>query len=336
MLRTFLLYAPLTGVFVAAFIAPAAAAAPACAGRDMLAEMREAEPETHARLATAAAQVINTEAMLWRVEKAGVSPSYLMGTVHVTDERVVTLSPGVEAALAAAKAMALEVADVSPAAMAAVVGKSVPLFIYTDGRQLDGILAPEQFAKASASLAKGGLPAEFAARVKPWFVFLLLSMSECERNRQAAGKPALDAVLQSEGEKRGIPVVGLETLESQLGLMAAIPEPQQIAMLKATLHFADRSADQMETMLQLYLKRQLGFTIPFQYELARKAGVEPSAFKSFENDLIGKRNTNMAAAALPLLDKGAAFIAVGGLHLVGANGLVALFRQAGYAVTAVE
>jgi uncharacterized protein len=314
----------------------AVAAGPSCSGRDMLAEMREREPAVHAGLAKAAAAVVNTEAMLWKVEKANIAPSYLMGTVHVSDERVTQWSPRVTAALASAKSMAFEVADLSPAAMAAAVGKSLPMFIYTDGRQLDRVLSPDQFSKAAASLAKAGLPAEVATRVKPWFVFMLLAVSDCERGRQAAGKPPLDALLQNEAQKRGIPLVGLETLEGQLAILAAIPEPQQVAMLKATLHFADRTADQMETMLQLYLKRQLGFTIPFQYALAAKAGVDPSAFQSFERDLIDKRNLKMAETARPLLDKGAAFVAVGGMHLVGATGLVAQLRQAGFTVTAVE
>lgn len=44
----------------------------------------------------------------------------------------------------------------------------------------------------------------------------------------------------------------------------------------------------------------------------------------------------MLSVAEPLLTQGGAFIAVGALHLPGKQGLVALLRQAGYAVTAVE
>jgi uncharacterized protein len=139
-----------------------------------------------------------------------------------------------------------------------------------------------------------------------------------------------------EGAKRGIAVVGLETIESQIAMMAEIPDDQQVAMLKATVHHLDRVGDQMETMLQLYQARQLGYSIPFQHELARKAGVDPESFHSFERNLISKRNMAMAERARPLLDKGAAFVAVGALHLVGTDGLVALLRQAGFTVIAVE
>jgi uncharacterized protein YbaP (TraB family) len=39
---------------------------------------------------------------------------------------------------------------------------------------------------------------------------------------------------------------------------------------------------------------------------------------------------------VPHLAEGGAFIAVGALHLPGRHGLVALLREAGYTVTAME
>ena len=51
--------------------------------------------------------------------------------------------------------------------------------------------------------------------------------------------------------------------------------------------------------------------------------------------IITDRNVNMRNRAKPLIDRGSAFIAVGALHLPGKNGLVTLFRDAGYTVTPV-
>ncbi len=50
--------------------------------------------------------------------------------------------------------------------------------------------------------------------------------------------------------------------------------------------------------------------------------------------MINARNKLMAERAEPILARGNAFIAVGGLHLPGNEGLVEKFRQAGYTVTA--
>jgi hypothetical protein len=317
--------------------APAAMASePACRGRDMLAELAGSDPEAHARLSRAAAAASNTEALLWRIEKPGLAPSHLLGTVHLSDDRVAKLSPKVMAAIGAARAMALEVADLSPAAMAKALGQTAGLFVYAGERGLADALEPEELEKAKALLLRSGLPGEFAAKVRPWLVFMLLSTSDCERRRTGAGLPVLDMRLAEEGRRRRIRVVGLETLEGQLRMLAAIPEAQQVAMLKATLKLIDRRNDLMETMLLLYVRRQMGLAIPFQHELARRAGVAEGAYAAFESELIVRRNAGMAAAARPLLEQGGAFIGVGALHLIGPTGLVELIRAAGFTVSAVE
>ncbi|MCX7826465.1 MAG: hypothetical protein N2689_13030, partial [Verrucomicrobiae bacterium] len=43
------------------------------------------------------------------------------------------------------------------------------------------------------------------------------------------------------------------------------------------LAYLDRRNDMLETMLQLYLKRQMGAAMPFQIALAKKAGVDVTA-----------------------------------------------------------
>ena len=107
-------------------------------------------------------------------------------------------------------------------------------------------------------------------------------------------------------------------------------------ILKATLKTHARTADAVETMLQRYLAREMGKVLPMQAEMIRAQGLDPSAMESFRHALLTVRNPRMRDAALPILAKGDAFIAVGALHLIGENGLVALLRQAGYEVTPVE
>jgi uncharacterized protein len=158
-------------------VPPALAAPPTRSGLNMLSEIRDAEPEVHARMTAAAAAVINTEAILWR-------------TVHVSDKRVATLSPNTKAALKSARTIALEVADLSPKAMEGATLKATHLFLYTDDQQLDRVLTPEQFKKVSAKLAKGGFPAPLVKQLKPWFVVLSLALGDCEQARQGAGLPA--------------------------------------------------------------------------------------------------------------------------------------------------
>lgn len=308
----------------------------ACGGRDMMAEMQAADPAAHARVRMAAAATANARAVLWRIEDGAAAPSHLFGTVHLTDDRVNALSANVRAALAGAKRVALEIADLSPQGMAAAVAGLRELVMFSKGRRLDDLLGGEELEIARSALQSTGIPRQMTGSFRPWLVTLSLAVTPCERNRAASGLAPLDMRLADTAKRRGIPVVGLETLEDQLRAMASVPEADQLQVLRVSLKYHDRSADLMETMIQRYLERDIGSMWPFQIELARQAGLAPETFTTFEHQMIGVRNARMRDAAVPLLREGGAFIGVGALHLPGRLGLVEMLREAGYTLTAVE
>lgn len=321
---------------ICAALAAESAAAEQCGGTDMLAELAEADPGVHRKILDEAAATENANALLWKIEKQGTAPSYLFGTIHLSDSRATTLPKVAEEVLSTAKTVVLEVADASEAAMtAAMIGQSELIF-YSDGRSLADKLSPEDFRKVETVAASAGMPEGFARAMRPWLVSTLLSTSECERKQIAAGVPVLDLAIAAKAKAKDIPLVGLETVDEQLVALSGIPESEQIEMLTVGLRYLERRNDMLETMLQMYLKRQMGAAMPFQIALAGKVGVGPSAFAGFEKMLLTDRNAGMSRDALPHLEKGGAFIAVGALHLLGKNGLVAHFRSAGYTVTAAE
>jgi hypothetical protein len=307
-----------------------------CRGVDMLEEMRRADPQTFERVMGDAKQAANAEALLWRIEKAGVAPSHLFGTMHVSDTRITALSPAVKAALDTSRAVMLEVADLSPKATMTAITRSAKLLVFTDGRRLDKMLSKDEYETVRTTVERAGLPGNLAAMFRPWIVSTLLAVSECERRNAENGHPVLDSRIGQEAKARKIPVLGLETVDSQLAAMASVPDTEQVEMLRAALKFAHRNEDMLETLTQMYLKRQMGAAMPFNLALAASAGVKPEAFSSFQSELLVKRNRKMLDGAKPMVAKGGAFIAVGALHLSGKSGLVTLFREAGYTVTPVE
>jgi uncharacterized protein len=330
--RTLLLSGLLTLSSAAAVVAQPAP--PTCRGQNMLEEMKTIDPAAYAKVAEAASKTTNSEALLWRIEKAGVATSHLLGTVHISDPRVTTLSPTITAALTSAKAVALEIADMSAAGMEAAIGAD-PMLMVSPDRGLATLLSPEEFAVAKKALT-GAMPEAVLRMMKPWVVTMALTLPNCEQQRTASGIKVLDQKLGDLARAKSIPVIGLETIDFQLKVLAGIPEDQQVGMVRAALKFANRREDMLETMLQLYVKRQTAMIWPFNLALAEKAGVKPDAFQGFEQDLLISRNRTMRDTALPHVEKGGLFIGVGAMHLVGETGLVNLFRQAGYTVTAVE
>jgi uncharacterized protein YbaP (TraB family) len=279
--------------------------------------------------------VPNGEALLWRISRDGEKPSYLFGTVHLSDERVTVLPRVVSEALGSAKQVALEVADVSPKALFAAIGAMQDRVVFRDGRSLLTMLDKAELEGVHAALATVGFPPAVQNVLRPWFVSMMFSVTTCERKRLQAGLQPLDMQIGARARERGIPVYSLETLEGQLAAMASIPEPDQISLLKATLRTRESMADAVESMLQRYLSREMTKVLPMQAELMHAAGFDPGAAKSLRRALLTNRNPRMRDAALPILAKGEAFIAVGALHLIGDDGLVALLRKAGYHVTPV-
>jgi uncharacterized protein len=311
-------------------------ALPACTGSNLLDELQGTDADAHARiLATAAAQE-NAGALLWRIERDGTPASHLFGTVHLSDERLSEHSAAFKSALAGSRRLVLEIEDLSPNTFNKAFAKNRDLMLFVDGRRLDRLLDAEEFSKLVAILHRSGVTREVAAALRPWVASLMLALSDCEQTRVQQGALPLDLRLAREAQDLGIGVAGLETLDLQLETLASVPEADQLELLKVALRTYERIGDFLETTVQLYLTRQLGAIWPLQLELAGRAGVAPDAFSALERVLVATRNRGMREKALPYLEDGGAFIAVGALHLPGPQGLVSLLREAGYTVTAVE
>jgi uncharacterized protein YbaP (TraB family) len=307
-----------------------------CHGVDMLAELQIRSPDAYKTVMDESQQTSNTEAVLWKIEKPGLAPSYLLGTMHLSDPRISRLTDAEKTIIAGSKSVALEVADLSDKAVSSAMANVGHLLVYTDGTTLRTHLSDSEFETVQRIVKQSGMPEKASNVLKPWLISMLLATSDCERKQVASGAKVLDLQVAQQAQDDGLAIKGLETIEQQFEALASIPEDEQIAMLKVGLKYADRSDDLMETIAQMYLKREIGAAMPFQLALAAESGVPASAFDGFKKALLIDRNIRMRDAAEPLLQEGNAFIAVGALHLVGTTGLVTLLRDRGYTVTAVE
>lgn len=308
---------------------------PACIGRDILTAMKATDPAGFAKIRAAADAVSNREAMLWRIEGKGQPASYLFGTIHSTDPRVTSLSPATVTAFASAKTVALEYigADVSRQKMIELITAKGA---FTDGNGLKDLLTPAENGVLRRTLAAEGIPAEGVHMLRPWLALFTLALPACEKKRTEAGVLFLDQRLERDGIAQGKRMVGLETVEGQIDAITGMQEPTQVWLLKATIATVPLRDDALEVLLRAYLARDIATTMPFTRHIVEKAGYDSSSLDVFEREIGTKRNYGMRDVALPLLQEGGAFIAVGALHLVGKEGLVALFREAGYTVTPVE
>lgn len=312
------------------------AAAGLCDGRDLLAG--DGGRALSARIA-GHAETVNADATFWRVTAPdpAVPPSFLLGTIHLTDERVTRLPEAVAAALDGARVLAVEnttalKTDQDPAAMQLFL----QLAVYTDGRSLKTVLSEDEVATLLTALTARGLPSWLFLAWKPWAVVVsALTYPPCEMKRLVGGVKFLDAALVARASAAGKPLADLEEFTGQLGTIAAVPEAVQVALLKGSLKLEPMAADLHETMVQLYGAGRIGTLIGLSKALMAEA-VPGADFAPFWTGLLDTRNARMVESAARLAGEGNAFIAAGAGHLIGETGLVAGLRRAGFTVEPVR
>jgi len=321
-------------------LAPAAMAEapPRCAGHDLLAKMGHDNPAGYAAIIEAAKKVPAGDHLLWRIEgNHGQPASYLFGTIHYSDDRATNLPPAVRKALAGSHTVALELAAIpKPSELQEVLRGNPKLLAMPAGKSLYDLFTLKAAAQLRATLTAHGANPDQAARLQPWFLTILLSAPDCERRRQAAGMLPVDGVVIKLAKEQNIPIVGLETLKEQLSVMASMPLKAQAAQLAQLVSATEAAEDRYETLLQLYLHHRIGTMFPIMAMEARTSAGLDQAVRNVNENLIANRNANMIERAMPLLEKGGLFIAVGSLHLPGEKGLVERLRGKGYKVTPAD
>jgi uncharacterized protein YbaP (TraB family) len=275
--------------------------------------------------------------LLWRLEKPGEKPSYLFGTMHMTDPRVTALPAAAQKAFDGSDTVIIETTEVlDQKKMMATLAKEPDLMMFTDNTTLSSLLSPKDAAAVDKALDARGIPPSSVAKMKPWILSAMVALPACELARKAGGAPVLDVKLAEEAKAAGKDVEGLETAADQLRAMASLPLSFHMKGLVDTLKLGDRMNDVNETMIVLYQRGEIGMIWPLFRTVLPDEADDPAGYAAFEQAMVTGRNKVMADHAAPILAKGNAFMAVGALHLPGEEGLVELFRKAGYTVTAVN
>ena len=307
------------------------AAPPACGGRDIAAGLDMA-----AARAARADELTDGQGLLWRVERDGLAPSYLFGTIHSTDDAAAAIARRAAAVAAKATIIATELGGpFDPVDRGALAAKLLAAAIDRDADTFLPDLAGPAGASVEALVAAHGVPQEMAHHLKLWFLAASVEAPLCEQARQQAALPEVDEIIAEAGVAAKIPVVGLETADGQLAALAGAPPALSAALLKTAARLPQLDDDAYATMVRLYRDGRPAEMIAVVDALPELTPDERAAERKFDDLLLIGRNATMAERAAPLIAKGGAFIAVGALHLPGKGGLIARFRTLGYRVVNV-
>lgn len=268
------------------------------------------------------------QGLLWRVERDGVAPSYLFGTIHITDERVNDLPGPVRAAFEEAESATFEVIMTDEVQMK--MGRAMVL---ADGRTLDAILGPELFGQVAEAGQRYGMSPAQLRHFKPWALSIIFSVPQAELARNATGDMPLDQALQAEAFETGKSVYALESADEQIAVFNSMPEADQVAMLAAAVEDNGAVERVFEAMVRNYLKRDIAAILEQMAEQTKE--MDPRFLELFMRRFNEERNHKMVERMDEMLDDGGTFIAVGALHLPGETGLLRLLERRGYQIARV-
>jgi uncharacterized protein len=280
--------------------------------------------------------LINGDGLLWRIEKPGLAPSYLFGTIHSTDESALEVARRAAQLIDGSKVAATELGGpIDVVEKANITAAMLAKALDRDHDTFRGAIAPEDREQIEKFISRLGYPTEFAHHLKPWFLAILTALPACEAEREALDLPEVDQFLAQSAKDASIKVIGLETPEEQIDAIAAMRPEVATTLLTLAARDPGLNDDLYATMLRLYRESRPAEVVAIADALGGLSESERAAQDEFMRDLLQGRNAIMAERAAPLLASGGAFIAVGALHLAGKSGLIERFRADGYTVTKV-
>lgn len=263
--------------------------------------------------------------LLWRLDRPGIAPSWVFGTLHSNDPRVRALPAPVVSAFSQARTFAMEIFWSE-----AGDEQFYEAMQFDDGRLLAPLVGNAAYAKLREELDGAAPPEEALARTKPWAALFRIAAA-----RSAGNGPTLDRSLLTAARERKMTIIGLEWLDEQIAALDAIPMETQVALLRHALDHRVELDAQIEPTILAWLRRDL---VALANINRTAAGGDRDLRRHYEvltQHLVSNRSALMAHRLFLPLKRGRVFVAVGALHLYGANGLLAQLREQGYRVRRV-
>jgi uncharacterized protein len=286
--------------------------------------------------AARADDLVNGDGLLWRIDRPGLAPSFLFGTIHSTDESALEVARRAAEFINGSKVAATELGGPMDSIQKAnITAATLAKALDRDHDTFEGAIAPGDRERIEKFIAGLGYPTEFAHHLKPWFLAILTALPACEAEREGRDLPEVDQFLAETAKDLGVKVIGLETPEEQLDAIASLRPEVAATLLTLAARDPGLNDDLYATMLRLYREGRPAEIVAVADTVGGLNKAERAAEDEFMRKLLQDRNAIMAERAAPLLASGGAFIAVGALHLAGKTGLIERFRTMGYTVTKV-
>lgn len=266
---------------------------------------------------------------LWAVKDAD-STIYMLGTVHLLRPETEWRSDKLDAAMAEAKELWLELPTTDAAAMA---GEMMPLVVQyglSPGKPLSKSLTEAEFKTLDEAAKLAGLSGAQLNAFRPWFAALTISNAAITR---AGYDPmsGVDSKIEKAFAERSIKPKGLETAELQIKVFAGMTPEQELRYLRETIEEYETAPVELDKMVDQWSKGDIaGMEEMFVTEMKTE---EPELYAA----LLTSRNANWVTKIEGILaGKGVSFMAVGAGHLIGPDSVIAMLAAKGIKAERVQ
>jgi len=269
------------------------------------------------------AEAAEPRGFVWKATR-GAGVVYLAGSIHMLTPDFYPLHPAFDRAFTDSDLLVEEV-EFSEMTAPEMQMKTLMRAMLPSGQSLDKVLSPATLALVNKTAADVGAPVEALQRLKPWMIALSLEGLELHKAgfdpELGIDKHFYDAALVAKKH-----VQGLETLAFQISRFDEMPMDLQDRLLAETLKELETTKDEFTRLADAWQAGDLPVVERIALEDLRS---EPAMYQR----LLVERNKNW----LPKLDalfarKGRTMVVVGAAHLVGPDGLLAMFKAKGYRV----
>lgn len=294
--------------------------------------LAEEEPETKAT------------PLLYHITGADGQEMYLMGTIHVGDERMAYLPQEIYDALndSAALAVEFDVLDFEEKLKtdADLQAEIAAISCYTDGTTVVDHADQELLAAAEEYMKATGNYSSSLSMMKPAFWANTLENSYLRQSYSLSSAKGADRCLIQAADNSGKMVIDIESGKAQMAMMGSYSDELQELLLKEAISYEPgecwQGVAELYEMWCLGDEAQLRQLLNDTSDLADLSAEEQALYQEYQKAMITDRNTAMLDEAVNYLESGhTIFYAVGLAHLLQDNGLVDGLRDAGYTVEQV-
>ncbi len=263
--------------------------------------------------------------MLYKISGKGLKkPSYIFGTIHIICPKDMFSMEKLAGFIDQTGQLVMELDMDDPVEMR-LLRRGI---VIPGGKALTEFLTPEEYAKVDELFKNTfGLSVEIVKTIKPVMLEAIIIASP---KVLGCAPPASyeTSFVQAAAEKKK-PIIGLETTAFQSALLDKTPIDKQAKALYKIALDPQKTFDDFKNLMTAYKAQDI---TKLQAEVEKQTAENTE----FADELLNKRNK----AWIPKIEKAIkakpSFIAVGGGHLGGDNGVIQLLKTRGYTVQAVK